>query len=281
MKVLFIGCGDIAQRTANLLPNNYRSFGLKRNTSGLPSRIIPISADATSSQHFYSVVSEGFDIWIATLTPSEFTEQAYRDSYLAAAKTIATTVGSLDKPPKLVIWVSSTSVYGDCKSGWVDETSKVNPTTFSGTILLEAEQVINNLPCEHSIVRFSGIYGPGRSRMLGQVEAGKGRPEKPEQWSNRIHSRDCAGSLAHIIEIFSTGKSIASLYLASDSQPVTQHDLRNWLASQLSVNLAEEPVKMSSIRRCSNRLLLASGYRFIYPSYKEGYAQLINERQST
>ena len=144
MKVLFIGCGDIAQRTAKLLSKKYDCFGLRRNPAGLPSEITPIVADASDPQQLLSVASNKFEIWIATITPAEFTRQAYQQSYLAVAQAMAQTVNALQQAPKLIIWVSSTSVYGDNNGDWVDETTKPNPVTFSGKILLQAEQIIQN-----------------------------------------------------------------------------------------------------------------------------------------
>ena len=280
MKILFIGCGDIAQRAAGQLGSKYSCFGLRRNPEDLPSAITPITADASDAQQLLSAASNKFDIWIATLTPAEFTRQAYQQSYLAVAQAMAQTVNALPQAPKLIIWVSSTSVYGDNNGDWVDETTKPNPVTFSGEILLQAEQIIQNLPCSSTAVRFSGIYGPGRSRLLSQVQAGKGRPKLPEQWSNRIHADDCGAVLAHLIELFESNKPIEPIYLASDCEPVTQYDIRQWLAQKLDVRLIAEAVKLGSIRRCSNHLLLDTGFKFNYPSYKEGYAALIEDQKA-
>lgn len=278
-KVLFIGCGDIAQRTVKLVGDRFYCCGLRRNPHKFLSSIKVITADASDAQQLLSAATEGFDIWVATLTPSEFTRKAYKESYLAAAKSIAETVDALFHPPKLIIWVSSTSVYGDCAGEWVDEATKPNPVTFSGEILLNAEQIIQNIPCVTTIVRFSGIYGPGRVRLLEQVQSGKGRPKSPEQWSNRIHADDCGGVLAHLMELFEQGQSLDSVYLASDSEPVTQHDIRKWLAGRLAVSLIEEAITIGPVRRCSNRLLLKTGFVFNYPSFKQGYAALIDDRQ--
>jgi nucleoside-diphosphate-sugar epimerase len=187
---------------------------------------------------------------------------------------------TIPNPPKLIIWVSSTSVYGDCAGGWVDETTKAIPVTFSGEILLQAEKIIKDLPCQSTVVRFSGIYGPGRSRLLSQVRSGRGRPQMPQQWSNRIHADDCGGVLAHLINLFESGKPIEQVYLASDCQPVTQHEIRRWLAQRLSVDLVEESVAVGLVRRCSNRLLLESGFNFKYPSFREGYAALIENESN-
>ena len=212
---------------------------------------------------------------VVTLTPGEFTEQAYRKSYVDGAATLVKVIRRSEHKPKLVIWVSSTSVYGDNQGAWVDEQSPTAAKSFSGKLLLEAEELIATLPCTNVIVRFSGIYGPGRTRMLGQVLAGKGRPAQPEQWSNRIHSDDCAGVLAHLVRRFEKGEKLDSLYVATDSAPVTQHDLRCWLAQELNVELRDELVEQKAIRRCSNQRLLETGYQFKYPTYKEGYTALI------
>ena len=279
MKVLFIGCGDIAQRAATEMQARYKCFGLRRQPDNLPEYIQPIKADATDTEQLLSVASEGFDIWIATITPSEFTEQAYRDSYLASAKSIAASIAKLQKAPRLMLWVSSTSVYGDLKGDWVNEETQPEPNTFSGKILLAAEKIIQQSPCETSVIRFSGIYGPGRTRLLNQVLAGKGRPISPEQWSNRVHADDCGGILAHLVEYALSGNPLLPDYLASDSAPVTQYEIRQWLAQQLAVSLVEEEVKAGPTRRCDNSRLLSSGYQFKYPTFKEGYGSLINDRR--
>lgn len=277
MKILFLGCGDIAQRAAAQLLDQHQCFGLRRNPESLPSAITPLRGDVSDYRQLQQVLAENFDVLVATLTPDGFTEQAYRNAYLESAKALQRALAGLDSQPKLVIWVSSTSVYGDTGGAWVDEDSPTEPQTFSGRILLAAEEVIRQLPCNNTLVRFSGIYGPGRTRMINQVLAGKGRPADPKQWSNRIHSDDCAGVLAHLIDLLTEGEVPEPLYLASDSKPVTQHDLRRWLASQLGVELEEEAVDGGAVRRCSNRALLQSGYQFNYPSYREGYLSLLSE----
>lgn len=278
MKVLFIGCGDIAQRAANEMQSHFECFGLKRQPSNLPEYIQPITANAANAQQLLSVASEGFDIWIATITPGEFTEQAYKDSYIAVARSMAETVSKLQNLPRLIIWVSSTSVYGDFKGAWVNEETQPQPNTFSGDILLAAEKIIQQIPCATSVIRFSGIYGPGRTRLLGQVLAGKGRPLIPKHWSNRVHADDCGGILSHLVEYGLSGNALLPEYLASDSEPVTQNEIRQWLAKQLEVSLIEEEVKIGSTRRCDNSRLLSTGYEFKYPTYKEGYSKIINDR---
>jgi len=53
----------------------------------------------------------------------------------------------------------------------------------------------------------------------------------------------------------------------------------SWLAERLSCSLPfvksmEQDAAMN--KRCNNQRLKALGYQFSYPSYKEGYAELID-----
>jgi nucleoside-diphosphate-sugar epimerase len=277
LKILFAGCGDIGQRTALRLAPNHCCYGMKRQPQNLPQGIVPIAANITDAEQLTTILDQGFDVVVVTLTPSGFTEQAYRESYVRGAAALSKAIDATAHRPGLVIWVSSTSVYGNNNGDWVDETTATEPESFSGVLLLEAEQLIKALPVAQTTVRFSGIYGPGRTRMLSQIMAGKGRPAQPPQWTNRIHSDDCAGVLCHLVERYAANKPIETLYLATDSQPVTQHDLRRWMADQMQVKLEDEIVEQKAARRCSNQRLLASGYQFIFPSYKEGYLALMAE----
>ena len=278
MKILFAGCGDIGTRSAARLASDFDCFGLKRKPQTLPDFISPIAGSMTDLDLMVEVLNQDFDVLVATLTPDGFNPEAYQRAYVDSAKTLARAMALASSVPKLVIWVSSTSVYGHCNGDWVNEYSPTTAQSFSGKLLLEAEQQITALPCPTVIVRFSGIYGPGRTRMLDQIIAGKGRPAQPEQWSNRIYSEDCAGVLAHFVRAFDAGRELENLYIATDCAPVTQHELRIWLAQQLEVELEDEIVEQKAIRRCSNQRLLDSGYQFVYPSYKEGYQSLIEAR---
>ena len=87
------------------------------------------------------------------------------------------------------------------------------------------------------------------------------------------------------------GKPLANLYLGVDHKPVAKYEVMKWLASQLAIDPAtlsttetatrslapEMPMPPSSVsgKRCSNRRILDSGYRFIYPDYTKGYGELL------
>ena len=127
MKILLAGCGDIAQRTALQLDPDYTCYGLRRNPQNLPNRIQPLAGNITDVARISAILSQQFDVMVVTLTPDSFTEQAYRESYLKGAQAIAEAIEQGAVAPKLVLWASSTSVYGDNDGDWVDETSATNP----------------------------------------------------------------------------------------------------------------------------------------------------------
>lgn len=274
MKILFIGCGDIGQRVATQLKDNHQCFGLRRDVSELPSYIQPIAADAGDEIQLRVVFQQAFDAVIVTMTPDTPDVEGYNRAYLRCAKNLKAIINQTEQRPQRVIWVSSTGVYQD-QEDWIDESSPVKPKTATGSILLQAEQQVRGLDCATSIVRFSGIYGPHRLSLLNSVKRGIGRPSTPAQWSNRIHIEDCCGFLCHLITLLDRKETVRPLYIATDNEPVTQHNLRKWLAAELGVSLIEEAVAHGSHRRYRNRALTDSGYRLKYPSFSDGYRELI------
>jgi nucleoside-diphosphate-sugar epimerase len=160
---------------------------------------------------------------------------------------------------------------------WIDEDSPTEPESFSGKRLLEAEQIIlaGGLPA--TVVRFSGIYGPGRNRLIEQVRQGKASSSL--HITNRIHADDCARVLAHLVELNRCGEKLDDIYLASDSAPTPMIDVVAWLAQQMDREnfLSPDAVNERGNKRCSNQRLLATGFELRYPSFKDGYVELIKD----
>ena len=171
-----------------------------------------------------------------------------------------------------VIFVSSTSVYGQSAGEWVDENSPTHPERFSGRRLLQAEQLANDYDGEFISVRFSGIYGPGRERLIETVKAGASCQAAPPLYTNRIHETDCIGVLRHVGGL----SQPAGCYLASDHRPSTQCEVMQWLAKALNAKLPTPVSGTHSGRRCNVSRLQESGYHWVYPDFRSGYAPLIN-----
>lgn len=275
MKVLLIGFGDLARRLAPLVAADGSEVSALRRTPGAVPGIRLFSGDCRDGALLRRAL-QGQDAVVVTLTPGAFTEEAYRDTYVAGARALAEALADGAVKPRRVIWVSSTSVYGQGDGEWVDESSPAEARSFSGRCLREAEDIIQALPLPATVVRFSGIYGPGRTRLMDQVRRGQCAPPEPLRWTNRIHSDDCAGVLHHLLALGDRGEALASLYLGTDCEPVPLHEVHHWLAGRLGVPVSPVAGGVErGNRRCSNARLLASGYRFVYPGFREGYSALL------
>jgi len=279
LKVLFIGFGDIARRSAQLfLAGGWQVTGLRRSEVA-ETGITMVPGDCRNPALVAGLVA-GHDVVIASLTPDNYSEEGYRDAYVVPAKVICDAINSLEQRPRLVLWVSSTSVYGQGTGDWVDENTVIEPVGYSAKALLEAEQWIARVQTPSSVIRFTGIYGPGRERLIRLVREGKCAPAEPVQWSNRIHADDCAGVLYHLTNRFLADNTVAPIYIGSDCEPVPLHEVHRWLADEMGVpfQLSGEKGMARGNRRCSNRLLLDSGYHFKYPTFREGYRALLDEQ---
>ena len=286
-KVLILGFGNLGEHLASSLANDYYITGICRRQKQSAHADI-LSADCRQQLAMQTVLAEDFDILIMTFTPDAMTDEGYRRGYVETVNTVLTTLANLDKRPRLIVFVSSTSVYGQQDGDWVDELSPTKPQHFSGRRLLEAEHVLKTSPWPTCIVRCSGIYGPSRRRLIEQVIAGRGDKAESSIISNRIHIDDCAGAIVHLINR-QKKEPLADCYLLSDCEPTPLWEVKQWLANELKLtadhfsknNAVANAMRMNKRgnKRCDNSRLLSSGYQFIYPSFREGYSQLLKQEK--
>lgn len=99
-----------------------------------------------------------------------------------------------------VIFVSSTSVYGDTETiSTVIEESELNPDTESGKQLVEVENIFrNNRNFETTIIRFGGLIGEDRNAI--KMLTGKTNIANPEAPINLIHQEDCIGIICEMLK---------------------------------------------------------------------------------
>jgi len=279
-KLLIVGCGDLGRRLAQRVKTDFSDIiGLRRSPAvpdeaGGVSRYIAL--DVTQTGAFSALETLSPDVVVITMTPSAYTDEGYQRAYVDSCKQVCAFLKSRAAPPRLVVFVSSTRVYAQQAGERVDEQSPTAPTGFPGTRMLDAESVIRNSGLPHIIVRFSGIYGPGRSRMIEQVRDGS--VARQNVITNRIHADDCAGVIAHLIRRHKEGLPCLPVYLASDSAPVFLAEVTSWLAGQLKVEAPTYNVASEAApgKYCNNAALLATGFQFRYPDYRSGYRALLS-----
>lgn len=275
VQVLIMGCGGVGTALGlQLLAAGYSVSGVRRTINQLPQGIHGIAADLHQPDSLKALPGADYVVYCAAA--SKHNEVGYRATYIDGLKA---TLAALPQPPKQLFFTSSTGVYHQHNHEWVDEQSDCQPHRFSGQLMLEAEQVALDSGIAASVVRFSGIYGPGRNRLLNNVKQGIGAKTEPLSYSNRIHVEDCAGVLAHLISYHGAGHALAPVYLASDDTPVPLSEVTDWLAQQLDVPINERSIGgFAGSKRCDNSLLKGTGYRFRYPGYKEGWQAMLNQQ---
>jgi nucleoside-diphosphate-sugar epimerase len=280
--ILLIGCGDIGVNLGlKLAANGDRVWGLRRS-SMLPSPLKTLNADVTDPDSLQCLSISDWDYVVLTLTPAAMNDEGYRSVFVDGLKNVLAELKSVTSI-KHIFWVSSTSVYHQTDGQWVDEKSSTEPGSFSGQRLLQAEQLLAASRFAYSAIRFAGIYGPGRRRLIERVIAGQGCAKSPSIYTNRIHRDDCVGFLSHLINLHQQGENLDHCYIGVDSDPVSMWELKRWLAQQLGIApdslIAVEQARRSSNKRCHNQGMLDSGYQLLYPSYRQGYLELLAEEK--
>ena len=265
-RLLIAGFGDLGRRLVSRIAHDWHCHALRRSAEAGETSFTAIQADLNRPETLMAVQGD-WDAVVYTATPSARTSEAYRDSYVHGLQNLLRVVRT-----QRLVFVSSTAVNGQDQGEWVDEHSSTEPERFNGRVLLEAEQITHQ--AGGIVVRFSGIYGPGRTRLIDRVRNGPLQCRRdPPIWTNRIHADDCAGVLAHMLEL----QAPEHVYLASDHLPATRWEVYTWLAEQLSAPPPIEAADPSAGqgKRVRNDRLLASGFEFRYRDFMQGYSSLV------
>lgn len=276
-KILIVGCGAIGSELAGVLSaQGHDVAGLKRKPPlSAPGSVRYVAADISSPADLADLDGD-FTQAFFIVSPDGRTEQSYRAVYETGLNNLLARL-----PDTNWIMVSSTSVYGQSQGEWVDEDSVAESGNVTSRLIRQAEQRLIALSLANIVVRFSGIYGQGREYLLRQAMQAPAIQQTPPYFTNRIHQRDCVGVLAFLLEQSLAGKALAQCYLASDDDPAPMWDVMTWLAERLHcpppvVRTVGPDAGMN--KRCNNAKLKALGYRFRYPSYKDGYLELTSAR---
>jgi nucleoside-diphosphate-sugar epimerase len=279
--VLIAGCGYAGTALGlRLAAEGFTVYGLRRDATALPAPLRPFSADLRDPGSLAGLPTD-VEVVVYAAAPDGADDASYREAYVDGPRHLIDALRRRGAVPRRFLLTSSTGVYAQAHGEWVDERSPAEPTHHSGRRILQGEEIVLGGPWPATVVRFGGIYGPGRSGLLERLRRGVAscRPGPPV-YTNRIHRDDCAGALRHLLHL----DSPRSVYLAVDHEPSEQCSTLRWLAAEIAAppprtGEAGEGRPLRSNKRCRNDRLVASGYEFRYPSFRDGYRAVLRETE--
>ncbi len=273
-RILIAGCGYVGTALARELAGLGQDvFALRRAVGVEIPGVSWISADLLRRESLENLPAD-LDFVVYTAAAGGSSEKAYRRAYVDGARNLLAALGSQGQELRRIFFTSSTGVYGQNAGEWVDEESPTEPRRPTGRILLEAERVFLDSPWPATILRLGGIYGPDRTRLIEQVRHGEAYLGTASPlYTNRIHRDDCAGALAHLMTV----PDPQPTYLGVDQEPVLKSEVRNWIAGHLDLPpVPRDADQAVTGKRCRNTRLIESGYELRYPTFRDGYRDLLD-----
>jgi nucleoside-diphosphate-sugar epimerase len=193
IRVLLIGCGDIALRTADLLRSRARLYGLTRRPDDVPRLrahgIVPIIGDLDRLSTLSRLRAAPFAVLHFAPPPSEGRDDP-RTQKLVAALARARSI------PQRFVYISTSGVYGDCAGAQVSEMRPRRAQTPRGRRRVAAEDRLRDWARRYgvalSILRAPGIYAATRLPLERLKQGTPALAYDDDIFTNHIHADDLA-----------------------------------------------------------------------------------------
>lgn len=283
--VLFAGFGDLGSEAGRLLAEGgQRVIALKRSLPAVPVRGVEYRAvDLRQPYTLPPALKAHPDAVVIAVSPTHHDHHDYHATYVGAVTHTLRALEAVHAHPKLVLFLSSTSVWSEAADLWISEDMPPRPDSWNGEIMLRAEDALFASPFPAATLRLAGIYGPGRYMMVRKAEAIiAGREPMPAPaWSNRIHRDDAARLIAFLVNRALGGVALERVYTGVDNEPSLNVDVLNYIGALLQdrepdLGSAAPPSNVSvGGKRVGNARARALGFQFRYPDFRAGYAEVV------
>jgi nucleoside-diphosphate-sugar epimerase len=267
-RLLVIGYGDIAHRTAALLPEGVEVRAVSRK--------LGVDLDRPET---LATLAGWADAVLHCAPPPHAGET---DPRTAALLHCLEAGGIL---PRRLVYISTSGVYGDCGGDLVDETRAVNPHTPRAVRRVDAERQLLAWGERHAIpvvvLRAPGIYAADRLPVERLMKGTPVLADPDDVYTNHIHADDLAAIALTALDEGAPG----GIYNASDDSRMKMGEYFDLVAARFGlpkpprVSRAEAeksiPATMLSFmgesRRLVNRKMRERlGVKLAYPTVYEG-----------
>ena len=282
-RIAFVGCGSLGgDAAARMARAGADVHGLRRSPARVPEGVTGVAADVRSDAPLpLPLEGGGLDAVVVALTPGDRTPEAYRATYVGGVGKTLDAARAAGAAP-LVVFVSSTGVYGQSRGEVVTEESPAEPARETARALREAERLLESADLPTITLRLGGIYGPGRERLVESVRSGRATlPRGVTEWTNRIHRTDAARAIVFAVERGLGARAAGSapdheVFDVVDAAPSPRAEVLTHIASELGVAppavvepAADAPPETG--KRVTGDRLRAAGFELTVPTYRDGY----------
>ncbi len=232
LKIAVLGCGYVGAQFARLAKGQgHEVLGVVRSEASRDRlRAEGLVAEAFDIQQGdWALLPGAFDAVVYAASTGGGGPEAYALAYDVGVKRALAWAKSVGA--RKFIFTSSTGVYRQDDGLAVNEDSAVGGTPTSDAIL-EGEKAVMAASFECvRVLRFGGLYGPGRHHLVDQIMRGENIiGGRVDHFINYLHRDDAASSvLASLV----SGPTGARVYNVSDGNPVTKSQLARWIAQRL------------------------------------------------
>jgi nucleoside-diphosphate-sugar epimerase len=276
VSTLIVGCGYLGERVGKrLVERGERVFGTVRSAARAGQLdhlgIEPLIADVVQPESLDALPSVKRILYCVG-----FDRSADIDRRAVSIVGLKNILDRASRAVRRIVYASSTSVYGQTQGQWLTEDSPADPVEEPGKIGKEAEETLRSwgeqVGCPQVVLRFSGLYGPGR--VIGRATLERGDPitGNPDRFLNLVHIDDAACAAVAALEKADRD----SLFLVSDDRPVERREYYTLAAQLLNAPPPRfEPPSLdnrdTTNRRIANRKMReVLGVRLAYPDITTG-----------
>ena len=193
IRVLLIGCGDVALRTARLLHSRVRLYGLTRRVEDIAKLrahgVVPVLGDLDRLSSLDRLRAAPSAVVHFAPPPSEGRDDA-RTQNLIAALTRGRSI------PQRFVYLSTSGVYGDCAGARVAETRPRRAGTPRARRRVAAEDRLRHWAKRNgvalAILRVPGIYAESRLPLERIRQGTPVLSDTDDVFTNHIHADDLA-----------------------------------------------------------------------------------------
>jgi nucleoside-diphosphate-sugar epimerase len=263
-----VGFGDIAHRTAALLPKGTEVRAVSRSNG--------VDLDRPDT---LQALGGWADTVLHCAPPPASGSSDPRTANLLA------TLDAGGILPSRIVYIGTSGVYGDCEGALVDERRPVNPQTERAVRRVDAERQLLQWGERNAsaivILRAPGIYAADRLPVERLKQGKPALVDEEDVYTNHIHADDLAGIARAALE----PGAPSGVYNASDDTHLKMGAWFDLCAERLGLPkprrvtrkeaVQEMPATMLSFmnesRRLSNRKMKETlGVRLAYPTVFEG-----------